>query len=512
MTQPSVLSEDADLSCKNIPLQQQYGLSRWIFLRLLALCFGIAFTSFYVQCDALIGSQGISPVADFLSALSDQPLLVRIWRYPTLFWFSTSDSAIHVLSLLGIICSLLVLVNICTRLSLLLLWVLYLSVCVGGGIFYWYQWDALLLEAGLLGVFLAPGGIMPKLRDATPPTFVALFLYRWLLFRLMFSSGVVKILSGDTTWRDLSALSFHYITQPLPNRLAYYLWHAPLWVHQITTAVTLGIELFLPFLLYLGPVPRRIAALSLASLQVGIALTGSYTYFNLLSIALCLLAIDDGVWRRIWPNAPQIALQATLRLREKFADVSRHPFALLVLFVSCVKLFPLVTARANLPTVITDAAVWVEPFRSINSYGLFAVMTTERLEIVLEGSDDGDTWLPYEFRYKPGDLARVPIQAAPHQPRFDWQMWFAALGTYEDNPWFVLMLKRLLEGSPPVLAQFSSVPFPEHAPTYVRALLYSYTFTGMFEKETEHRWWKRELKGFWLPAVSLENFRQGKTE
>jgi lipase maturation factor 1 len=346
-----------------------------------------------------------------------------------------------------------------------------------------FQWDILLLETGFLAIFLGFSRLV-------------IWLFRWLLFRLMLLSGAVKLLSGDTAWRSLSALKFHYYTQPLPTPVAWYMQQLPGWFQEASVVVMFAIELGAAFLVF---APRRLrffAAFWIVFLQVMILLTGNYTYFNLLAIALCVMLLDDAALGR----APKKAQTATWGARSTWA------VAAIIIVVSGGQLVALFFGIMPLPARLVQGLV--APLYLTNTYGLFAVMTTVRHEIIVQGSNDGAQWQNYEFKYKPGALDRPPRWVAPHQPRLDWQMWFAALGSYRNNPWFVNFVLRLLQGSPDVLDLLGASPFPKAPPRYVRALSYDYTFTDVETRRRTGAWWKRELTGTYLPAVSLQDFRQ----
>jgi hypothetical protein len=256
----------------------------------------------------------------------------------------------------------------------------------------------------------------------------------------------------------------------------------------------------MPLLIFFPRRLRMFGAWWLIGLQVLIFATGNYTFFNLLTLALTLFLFDDQALARFVP-----ALHRN-RLAERAEDRSFVPAIAVAVIVMVLSLSHLVeTFNGRLPAVLNTPLRYAAPLQIVNTYGLFAVMTTERIEIVLEGSADGQTWLPYEFKYKPGDVNRAPAWVAPHQPRLDWQMWFAALSNYQTNPWFVSLTLRLLEGSPDVVALLGSNPFPNQPPRYVRAMAYEYTFT---DSETHRRtgaWWKREPRGLYLPAVGLRS-------
>ena len=472
-----------------------YRTSADLFLRALAVIYLIAFLSFWVQAHGLIGAQGILPIDESvrLAAEKGHPL-----RFPTLFWFDQSDTFIHVLCGAGTLLAIAAALAPASAPLFLLLWIGYLSIVTGGGPFLSFQWDVLLLEAGLLAVFLAPWGFSPRRGDLEPSRLVA-WLYRWLLFRFMFASGIVKLTSGDATWRDLSALTYHYETQPLPNPLAWYAHHLPEGIHVVSVAAMFTVELAVPFFIF-APRRLRIAACALlGGLQLVIALTGNYTFFNLLAAALCLWLIDDASWpKRL--RIPHPGLK-----RVKLQSLATVPFAVLVVTLSLVYFYSFsLRMRPRWPQALVSLNRAVAPFNMVNSYGLFQVMTTRRPEIVLEGSRDGKTWLPYEFRHKPGAPGRRPPVAAPHQPRLDWQMWFAALGHYRQSPWFVHFCLRLLEGSPAVADLLARNPFPDIPPRYLRAQLYDYRFTTPDERSRTGDWWKRTHLKTYLPKIQLK--------
>ncbi|MDQ2898601.1 MAG: lipase maturation factor family protein, partial [Acidobacteriota bacterium] len=387
----------------------------------------------------------------------------------------SSDAALRIACALGATCSILLTLEIAPRAMLALAFCLYLSLVSAGQIFMGYQWDFLLLEAGFLAIFLKP-------------TLVRVWLFQWLLFRLIFESGAVKLLSGDPTWHNLTAMAFHYQTQPLPTPIAWYMYQAPLWFQKASTLFVFFAEIVVPFLIFGPRRLRHIAAAFLLTLQLLIFLTGNYASFNLLTMALCILLLDDSILRWKRPVA-----------------VRANRFVTAVLFVSIVSLSSSQLAGMfGHPFPFPERiAARVAPFGVVNSYGLFANMTTTRLEIEIEGSNDGNTWTAYSFPYKPGDVKRAPPWVAPHQPRLDWQMWFAALGNYQQNPWFGNFMGALLKGSPPVLALMEHNPFPGAPPRYVRALIYEYRFTDFAVRRATNAWWKRELKGTYMPAVSL---------
>ena len=477
-----------------------YAVSSRLFLRLLGASYGFAFWSLGTQILGLIGHRGILPATHLLDAAHRQLGHSALWRFPTLCWLSAADPFLKTLCFVGAGLAALVVCDVAPALLLAALWVLYLSLTTVCQEFLWFQWDSLLLEAGFLGMLLAPLRLRPS-RQPEPPATLVRWLLWWLLFRLTFSSGVVKLASGDAAWRTLTALTYHYETQPLPTWIGWWAHQLPSWFQRLSCVAMFTIELVMPFTIFCPTPLRRAGCAALILLQLLIALTGNYTFFNLLTVALCLLLLEDAAW----PQAMRAtASEASSRPRPR----PRHwpwvvvlPIGTMLLLLSSVPLRLLAGMRPSRRDPTIALYQGLAPYRLVNTYGLFAVMTTTRNEILLEGSRDGREWKAYEFRYKPGEVHRAPVFVAPHQPRLDWQMWFAALGTYRDNPWFLSLCTRLLEGSPEVLALLASNPFPEGPPRYLRAALYTYHFTDPAMRRTAGAWWRREARGFYCPML-----------
>ncbi len=493
--------------------QPPHLLTRWIFLRALGIIYLIAFVSLWTQVGGLIGHDGILPADRFITAVRQQcdAQGIGVERYhllPTLCWCDASDNSLSFQCAAGSILAVLLIVGIAPIPCLVLLWLFYLSLATVGREFLGFQWDNLLLEAGFLAIFFAPFQLWPRPSREAGPSRLVFWLLRLLLFKLMFSSGCVKLLSGDPTWRNLTALTFHYQTQPLPTWIAWYASQLPLWFQKASCFAMFCIELGAPFLIF---TPRRLrfcGGAAIAFLQVLILLTGNYTFFNLLTLALCLLLLDDFALAKFIPHRLCHALilssqPSTLNPPRRCPRFIAVPLAGLVIVLSLFQMSLLFGARPGWRFPVAAVDGWLAPFRSFNGYGLFAVMTTDRREIIVEGSNDGVNWLPYEFKYKPGDVNRRPAFVAPHQPRLDWQMWFAALGNYQQNPWFVNFCERLLQGSPEVLALLDKNPFPNHPPHFIQAEFYDYRFTNLAERRATGAWWKRELIGEYLPPISL---------
>jgi predicted DCC family thiol-disulfide oxidoreductase YuxK len=468
----------------------RYELASFLFLRLFGLIYLSAFVSFGVQAVGLIGSQGILPVSELVDAIGSRAGAVRFYVMPMLFWINDSDLAIQSVCWAGAGLSLLLVFNVLPRVCLGVLFVLYLSLLYAGQTFMSFQWDTFLLEAGFLALLLSfsqwPG----------------IWLLRWLLFRFMFMSGMVKLLSGDPNWWNLSALSYHFFTQPLPTPLAWYAAHLPASMLRFGTGALFFIELLLPFVIFC---PRRLrfgAAIGILLLQSCISITGNYNWFNLQTMLLCLLLFDDAAIQKILPRA-LVRVVSARQAPPATKRVSRPVAVTGVLLVFC-SLVEMDARFGGTPPAFARAVdQLIEPLRLVSSYGLFSVMTTERNEIVIEGSRDGVEWREYAFRYKPGDVNRRPPWNIPHQPRLDWQMWFASLDDPRRLPWFQRFLERLLKNEPTVTALLEKNPFPGAPPQYIRAQFYSYTFTSS-EDKAKGVWWQRRLLGLYFPEAQLK--------
>jgi hypothetical protein len=454
-----------------------------IFPRLLGVVYLLAFVSLLVQVRGLFGSDGILPIRDHAVALRQNFGIAGCRHFPSIFWFNTNDSFITGAAGMGVFMSILLACGIATVPALILLWVIYLSFASLGQEFLSYQWDALLLETGFMTIFL-------PLAASAPP--LVCLAYQFFIFRFMLSAGVVKLSSGDPSWRKLRALCFHYETQPLPNRFAWYAHQLPEWVQKLSVLGTFFFELLVPFCC-LGPAPLKLAGFCLLVFFQGLLmLSGSYGFFNILTIVLCVPLLDDrymGLFGSLvalpaQPDSPfVVALASTI-------------FALFLML----NVLQLIRVFYRFP-LISRVLAFLRPWYVSSPYGLFAVMTIERFEFVIEGSNDLKSWQPYEFRWKPGDPAVPPQQAAPHQPRLDWQMWFAALNPSFVEPWLQNLVMRLLEGSPPVVALFRTVPFRDFPPAYIRLKVYRYHFTDWAARRTGGMWWRRSEIGESAPMT-----------
>ena len=519
-------------------------LSRWIFLRALGLIYFSAFFPLVFQIRGLIGPQGILPAGEYLKSVSEQLGYTRYWYVPSVLWFSSGSHMLTGLCWAGMAAALLLVFNIWPRGMLAICFVCFLSFVSAAGDFSGYQSDGMLLEAGFLSLFLAPGGFRPGFGETQPPVRAALYLLLWEWFRIYFESGVAKIMGGDPEWRNFTALDEYYQNGPLPTWIGWYVQHFPHWFHTATTFFALALELVLIWVAFL-PRPFRIALFFVVTpWQIGIILTANYTFLNYLVLILAFLLLDDRLPLRFFPNqwkkdllhrtpAPSIdstapaidklsilaapSNQSTLEPPAKTAgarDLWRNirrwlaPLRVSVTAVLLVWIFYSTTLQmiwmitpAPLPT---SPVALLDPFRIANRYGLFAVMTRGRYEIEFQGSNDGQTWTAYPFRHKPQELDKPPRIYAPYQPRLDWNLWFASLGEWRDNPIVLRTERRLLSNDPDVLTLFSANPFQQGPPRQVRAVLWQYWFTSMEEKRQHGLWWRRELLGLYAPAIQLE--------
>ena len=464
-----------------------YWLTRAIFQRGLALLYLIAFLNALNQFKPLAGEHGLLPVPAFTSA-------VPFRSAPSLFYFAPRNWAFTLAAWAGIALSAAALLGFSARtawssaLVWTLLWLLYLSFVNVGQTFYGFGWESILLEAGFYAIFLGS--------RTTAPQFVIIVLLRWLCFRVMFGAGLIK-LRGDPCWHDLSCLDYHYQSQPLPNPLSWYFHWAPQWTHRAGVWFNHFAELVVPFGYFLPQPVASAAGLVTILFQALIAASGNLSWLNLLTIVLAIPALDGRLLAYVLPVRTPALHDPALP--------HRAIVAALVLLVVWLSIRPIRNMLS--PGQIMNTTY--NPLHLVGTYGAFGSITRTRYEIIVEGTDDpvptqSTPWRAYEFRAKPGAPNRMPPQVAPYHLRLDWLMWFAAMGDYQQYPWFVHFMARLLEGDAATLALLRSNPFPAAPPRYVRAQLYLYRFTTPAERRRTGLWWHREFVRPYFPPVSLQ--------
>jgi lipase maturation factor 1 len=515
-------------------------IPRWLFLRALGLIYFSAFFSLVFQIRGLIGPGGILPANEYLQTVAHSFGYSRgLWFAPTLLWLASGPHMLTALCWVGMGASLLLALNAWPRGTLAICFVCFLSFVSAAQDFSGYQSDGMLLEAGFIALFFAPPGIRPGLGTAWRPSRASLFLLQWEWFRIYFESGVAKIIGGDPEWRNFTAMDEYYQNGPLPTWIGWYMQHLPHWFHASTVFATLALELVLVWMLFL-PRRWRIACFFIVTpWQLVVILTANYTFLNYLVLVLGFLLLDDRFLQRFlpqrWkngfaatgaeddpmasePSTPGEAQETSTELPQPEPSILRgwrssfrQPLKILklslvsvvltwIFYATTVELIWMFSALP-LPTAPVEA---LEPFRIANRYGLFGVMTRGRYEIEFQGSDDGKTWVSYPFRYKPQDINTPPGIYAPYQPRFDWNLWFASLGSWREYPIVPRTEIRLLSNDKDVLALFEKNPFPHEPPRQVRAVIWQYWFTTVSERRTQGLWWRRQFLGLYAPTLERE--------
>jgi len=494
---------------------------RWIFLRALGLIFFSAFYSLARQVLGLIGERGILPVGSYLQQIGESLHgVMRYWYAPSLFWVRWDDGALAVAVAAGIVCSLLLTANIWPRLMIAICTLLFLSFIATLQDFSSYQSDGMLLEAGFISIWFAPRGLRPRLGAHDPPSRISLFMLRWEWFRIYFESGLVKLMSGDVHWRDLTAMDEYYQNGPLPAWPGWYVQHLPHWFHASTVVVTLVVELVVVWAVFMPRRFRLTCFVIVTGLQVGIIATANYAFLNYLVRMLGVLLLDD---RAIAWITTRVGARLRIAGEEQQKDEALRPELVRVgavtrsrsgarmllegLVLGWIFYATLLAFLAPASATILGAPERVlEPFRIANAYGLFATMTEQRYEIEFQGSNDGGrTWTAYPFRYNPQDPLERPGIYAPYQPRFEWNLWFASLAPWQASGWVVAAQARLAMGSKEVLSLFRRDPFHGHPPVLVRTVRWQYWFTSPAVKRKTGAWWTREYLGEFAGVVSRDS-------
>ncbi len=489
-------------------------LARWLFLRALGLIYFSAFYSLTFQIRGLIGPNGILPANDYLQAVAHSLGHLRgLWFAPTVLWMSSGSQMLTGLCWLGMLASILLTMNLWPRGMLFVCFVCFLSFVSAAQDFSSYQSDGMLLEAGFISLFFAPSGFRPRWGTDTPPSRAGLFLLQWEWLRIYFESGVAKIAGGDPQWRNFTAMDLYYQNGPLPTWIGWYVQQLPHWFHAATVYATLGLELGLVWAFLLPRRWRVVCFLIVTPWEMGIILTANYTFLNYLVLVLGFLLLDDYSLRQMLPSRWKESFVQSVRAAiARASEMSRTRFwqILGVAKLSVAGFFlgwifyattvELLWMFSTIPFPMSPVAA-LQPFRIANRYGLFGIMTRGRYEIEFQGSDDGQNWTAYAFRYKPQDVSQAPGVYAPYQPRFDWNLWFASLGSWREYDIVARTEVALLSNKPDVLALFASNPFAQHPPRQVRAVFWQYWFTTMAEKRSTARWWRRQFIGLYAPTI-----------
>jgi hypothetical protein len=479
--------------------QPTYWLTRFVYLRAIGFIYCVAFLILHEQMLPLFGSHGLLPAQAFMDNVHEYS---TFWRLPGLFWFGASDRALSWAADLGLLLSILVLCGLENAFVMAALWALYLSFVHVGQVWYGYGWETLLLEAGFLSIFLCPCTRVLPLRDPSAAALLVIYMQRWLLFRLMLGAGLIK-LRGDPCWRDLTCLAYHYETQPNPHPLSWLLHQAPLWFHRAGTAFNHFVELIVPAFLLGRRSSRQLAGLFVIAFQTMLILSGNLSFLNWLTIAVALVCFDDAFWGRLLPRhiVQRAQRLEAARSPNRARDWVAIGLAVLVLVLSISPVMNMLSPHQRMNTSF-------EPLHLVNSYGAFGSVGKQRDEVILEGTPDarpgpGAHWRAYEFKCKPGDVKRRPCWITPYHYRLDWQMWFAALSNYEQEPWIVHLVYKLLHNDAGVLSLMANRPFPHAPPRFIRAERYRYRFTRIGQMNGAY--WQRERLAAYLPPLSLDS-------
>jgi hypothetical protein len=487
---------------RGLPDRGSYWLTRFVILRLLGLIYAIAFLVAANQILPLIGSDGLLPIGNFINRVSEVlgGSLGGFWRLPSLFWINHSDTALVATAWVGFALSCVVAWGYANAILLALLWILYMSFVHLGQVWYGYGWETQLLETGFLAIFLCPlldGRPFPR----RPPPLAIIWLFRLLIFRIMLGSGMIKI-RGDASWRNLTALYYHFETQPMPNGLSR-------WFHFLPRGVLRGgvifnhlAELVAPWFVFWPRIGRTIAGIVIIAFQIAIALSGNLSFLNWLTVVPALACLDDRAWAKIFPSS----LTKRAEVARVAAVVSR-PMLRTTWAVAALLAFLNIQPIINIfsPHQIMNTSF--DPLDLVNTYGAFGSVGKERFNVVFEGTNDTvpndhADWKPYPYKGLPVALDERPPQIAPYHLRLDWQMWFAAMGTPNDYPWTLNLIWKLLHNDPGAVGLFRSNPFPDKPPRYIRAVWYRYSFA---RPNPQGIWWTRDKLGLWLPPLEVNN-------
>jgi hypothetical protein len=481
-----------------------YWLTRFLILRLLGALYAVGFLVAIHQIIPLIGTNGLLPVGLYLNRVSESlgSVSAGFIRLPSLFWFNHSDSFLLSTAWIGFLLSCVVIAGFANAPLLAFLWFLYMSFVHVGQEWYGYGWEIQLLETGFLAIFLCPLIDMRPF-PRRPPPIAVIGLFRWLIFRIMFGAGLIKI-RGDEVWRNGTALFYHFETQPIPGPLSRWFHFLPrlflktgVWYNHLA-------ELVAPWFVFWPRIARHIAGLIIVFLQITLLLSGNLSFLNWLTILPALACFDDGFWSRILPG--KLVRQANSAIANEKPSrpmlITSRALTIVIVLLSIQPVINMLSPRQIMNTSF-------DPIDLVNTYGAFGWVGRERLNVVFEGTpdevpDENAHWKAYPYKGLPVDTGQRPPQIAPYQLRLDWQMWFASMSTPEEYPWTIHLIYKLLQNDPVAVGLFARNPFPDKPPRFIRAVLYKYSFAQ--PGNPKGLWWNRQRLGdTWLPAMSVDN-------
>jgi hypothetical protein len=482
-----------------------YELTRFAVLRLLALVYLVAFLVLLFQMDPLLGSRGLLPIGAYLGRVHQALGAEAYWKLPTLFWLSSSDGAMHVLCWTGIVLSAAALLGATNAFLQLALWAIYMSFVHAGQIFYGYGWEIQLLETGTLAAILCPVRTVAPFPKTQAPV-VAVWLLRWLIFRIMLGAALIK-LRNDVCWRDLTCLDFHFETQPNPAPLAWWAHHAPRAVHVAGVIFNHLAEAVAPWFVFAFRRWRIAAGCVLVAFQLTLIASGNLSFLNWLTIVPALACFDDAGLVRLLPRRrrePLLARFAALAPGRVHGYVTAG-YAVLVAVLSVVPMLNLLSSSQVMNSSF-------DPLDLVNTYGAFGSVDRRRYEVILEGTrdevpDESARWEEYELPCMPGDVRRRPCIVTPYHYRLDWQMWFvgngaARGGSLEDGPWLVHLVWDLLAGDASPKKLLARDPFPDAPPRWIRADVWHYRFSA---SRADGAWWERQRVGPFMAPIAKDD-------
>jgi hypothetical protein len=468
-------------------------ITHFLFLRSLGFIYCVAFLVFLNQWEALLGSQGLSPASHFLHSMSNQK---SFWDLPSIFWFNSSDSFLFWSGCIGFIISILVSLGLTNAIAMFLLWAIYMSIIHVGQQFYSFGWETMLLETGFLAIFLCPVFSWKPFSKNTPPSPAIFILILWLLFRNMFGAGLIK-LRGDDVWKDLTALTYHFETQPIPNSFSWFFHHLPLPILKLGVLINHVVELIVPFFLFGPRLFRHSAAFIILIFQMTLILSGNLSWLNWLTIVQCIPAFDD---QRFY-FFKKLSFFNTFSIY-RYTNINLISHIILYIVISCLSVSPI----KNLVNPKQKMNASFNSLHLVNTYGAFGSVGKVRYQLVFFGTTDSiiseqTQWIPYQFKGQPSILNQIPPFFSPYHYRLDWQLWFAAMSDYRYHPWLVHFIYKLLHNDPKTLSLIKANPFLKRPPTFIKVDRYHYEFT----ESISQGWWKRSFLNTYLPPLSKDN-------